>query len=72
MPDSSTSQPAVFERLGLRRIVNVSGTETTKGASPVCPEVIAAVALLPVLAIAATWLFSRPIPEWQAFRGPTS
>jgi putative ABC transport system permease protein len=36
------------------------------------PEVIAAVALLPVLAIAATWLFSRPIPEWQAFRGPTS
>ncbi|MGH9442089.1 MAG: FtsX-like permease family protein, partial [Thermoanaerobaculia bacterium] len=36
------------------------------------PEVVAAVALLPVLAIAATWLFSRPIPEWQAFRGPTS
>jgi putative ABC transport system permease protein len=36
------------------------------------PEVIAAVALLPVLAIAATWLFSRPIPEWSAFRGPTS
>ena len=36
------------------------------------PEVIAAVALLPVLAIAATWLFSRPIPDWSAFRGPTS
>ncbi len=36
------------------------------------PEVIAAVALLPVLAIAATWLVSRPIPEWEAFRGPTS
>lgn len=36
------------------------------------PEVIAAVALLPVLAIAATWLFSRPIPDWHAFRGPTS
>jgi putative ABC transport system permease protein len=36
------------------------------------PEVVAAVALLPVLAIAATWLFSRPIPDWHAFRGPTS
>ena len=43
MPDTSTPQPGLFERLGLRRIVNVSGTETTKGASPVCPEVIAAV-----------------------------
>ncbi|HEY8829465.1 MAG TPA: FtsX-like permease family protein, partial [Candidatus Limnocylindria bacterium] len=36
------------------------------------PEVIAAVALLPVLAIAVTWLVSRPIPDWNAFRGPTS
>ena len=36
----------VFTRLGLRRIVNVSGTETTKGASPVCREVIEAVAEL--------------------------
>jgi putative ABC transport system permease protein len=36
------------------------------------PEIIAAVALLPVLAIAATWLFSRPIPDWSAFRGSTS
>jgi hypothetical protein len=36
------------------------------------PEVIATVALLPVLAIVATWLFSRPIPDWHAFRGPTS
>ncbi|MBI3710547.1 MAG: hypothetical protein HY246_23120, partial [Proteobacteria bacterium] len=43
MPDTSTSQPGLFERLALRRIVNVSGTETTKGASPVCPEVVAAV-----------------------------
>ncbi len=33
----------LFARYGLRRIVNASGTETTKGASPVCPEVIAAV-----------------------------
>ena len=38
MPDTTTPQPDLFERLGLRRIVNVSGTETTKGASPVCPR----------------------------------
>jgi putative ABC transport system permease protein len=36
------------------------------------PEVIAAVALLPVLAIAVTWLFSRSISDWNAFRGLTS
>jgi uncharacterized pyridoxal phosphate-dependent enzyme len=36
----------LFERYGLRRIINASGTETTKGASPVCPEVIAAVSAL--------------------------
>ena len=35
-----------FSRYGLRRLVNASGTETTKGASPVCPEVIEAVAAL--------------------------
>lgn len=46
MPDNAVSRPDVFERLGLRRIVNVSGTETTKGASPVCPEVVAAVSEL--------------------------
>lgn len=38
--------PDVFERYGLRRIVNVSGTETVRGASPVCPEVVAAVSEL--------------------------
>jgi L-seryl-tRNA(Ser) seleniumtransferase len=38
----------VFERYGLSRIINASGTETTKGASPVCPEVLeAVVALVP-------------------------
>jgi len=36
------------------------------------PEVVAVVALLPVLAIVATWLFSRPIPDWSAFRGRPS
>jgi uncharacterized membrane protein YfcA len=35
-------------------------------------EVVAVVALLPVLAIAATWLLSRPIPDWSAFRGRAS
>lgn len=33
----------IFERYGLRRIINVSGTETPYGASPVRPEVIEAV-----------------------------
>jgi putative ABC transport system permease protein len=31
-------------------------------------EVLALVALLPILAIAATWILSRPIPDWSAFR----
>ncbi len=35
-----------FSRYGLRRLVNASGTETSKGASPVCPEVIEAVTAL--------------------------
>jgi len=35
-----------FERYGLKRIIGVSGTETVRGAAPVCPEVIAAVAEL--------------------------
>ncbi len=35
-----------FERYGLRRVLNVSGTETPYGASPVRPEVIEAVASL--------------------------
>ncbi|HTM76265.1 MAG TPA: hypothetical protein VL133_01350, partial [Devosia sp.] len=33
----------IFERYGLRRIINVSGTETPTGASPVAPEVIDAI-----------------------------
>jgi hypothetical protein len=35
-------------------------------------EVLAVVALLPILAIAATWLLSRPIPDWSAFGGRPS
>jgi D-glucosaminate-6-phosphate ammonia-lyase len=45
----STSAPNIadpFDRYELRRLINVSGTETTKGACPVCPEVIDAVAAL--------------------------
>lgn len=33
----------IFDRLGLRRVINVSGTETPFGASPVRPEVVAAI-----------------------------
>lgn len=31
-------------------------------------EIAGAVVALPLLAIASTWLLSRPIPEWSAFR----
>lgn len=38
----------IFARYGLTRVINASGTETTKGASPVCAEVLEAVnALVP-------------------------
>ena len=33
----------IFQRYGLRRVINVSGTETAHGASPVADEVITAV-----------------------------
>lgn len=46
MDDTARQDADIFVRYGLRRIVNASGTETTKGASPVCPEVIAAVSEL--------------------------
>lgn len=35
--------PDIFERLGLRHVINVSGTETSLGGTAVCDEVIAAV-----------------------------
>jgi putative ABC transport system permease protein len=31
-------------------------------------EIMGAVIALPILAIASTWLLSRPIPDWNAFR----
>ena len=36
----------IFKRLGLRRMINVSGTETPLGGAPACPEVREAVAEL--------------------------
>lgn len=34
--------PDIFERLGLRHVINVSGTETPLGGAPACPEVLEA------------------------------
>jgi len=31
-------------------------------------EVVAAVAILPAVAVLGAWLLSRPIPDWNAFR----
>lgn len=36
------------------------------------PEIVAALAVLPLLAVVGTWLLSRPIPAWDAFRAPAS
>jgi len=36
------------------------------------PEIVAVVGLLPFLAIVATYVLSRPIPDWSAFRGRPS
>ena len=32
------------------------------------PEVVAAIAILPAVAVLGAWLLSRPIPDWNAFR----
>lgn len=42
-PDTGSAAGDVFDRYGLTRIINVSGTETVLGASPVCREVLAGV-----------------------------
>ncbi|MEY4939130.1 MAG: hypothetical protein RIQ93_865 [Verrucomicrobiota bacterium] len=44
-PPSSAGRDA-FRDYGLTRVINVSGTETGKGAGPVCAEVISAVSAL--------------------------
>ena len=51
-------------------LLPVWGLLASRGAPFVVPvpEVVGAIALLPILAIAGTWLLSRPIPDWSAFR----
>jgi putative ABC transport system permease protein len=51
-------------------LLPVWGLLVSRGAPLVVPlpEVIGAVAVLPVLAIGSAWLLGRPIPEWSAFR----
>jgi putative ABC transport system permease protein len=54
-------------------LLPVWGLLESRGAHIVipAPEIAVAVGILPVLAIFATWLFARPIPDWSAFRSPT-
>jgi len=36
----------IFQRLGLHQVINVSGTETERGGSPVCQEALTVVSEL--------------------------
>jgi len=51
-------------------LLPIWGLLSSRGAPLVVPlpEVVAALAILPLLAMAGTLLFSRPIPDWSAFR----
>jgi putative ABC transport system permease protein len=51
-------------------LLPVWGLLASRGAPLVVPvpEVIGAMAVLPLLAIGAAWILGRPIPEWGAFR----
>jgi putative ABC transport system permease protein len=55
-------------------LLPVWGLLLSRGAPLVVPvpEVLAAIAALPLLAVLATFLFTRPIPAWSAFRGASS
>jgi putative ABC transport system permease protein len=55
-------------------LLPVWGLLASRGAPLVVPvpEILAALAILPLLAIAGTWLLSRPIPDWSAFREQTA
>lgn len=55
-------------------LLPVWGLLASRGAHMVVPvpEILAALAVLPLLAIAGTWLLSRPIPDWSAFRAQAS
>lgn len=51
-------------------LLPIWGLLASRGYPLVVPvqEVLGAVALLPALAVVGTWLLSRPIPDWSAFR----
>ena len=51
-------------------LLPIWGLLSSRGAPLVVPlpEVVAALAVLPLLAMAGTLVFSRPIPDWSAFR----
>jgi putative ABC transport system permease protein len=55
-------------------LLPVWGLLASRGADMVVPvpEILAALAVLPLLAIAGTWLLSKPIPDWSAFRAQAS
>jgi putative ABC transport system permease protein len=55
-------------------LLPVWGLLASRGHDMVIPvfEIAAAVGLLPLLAIGATWILGRPIPDWSAFRSSTS
>ena len=51
-------------------LLPIWGIFVSRGSELAVPtlEIAGAVVLLPVLAIASSWLLSRPIPDWNAFR----
>jgi putative ABC transport system permease protein len=51
-------------------LLPIWGLLASRGAPLVVPlpEIVVALAVLPVLAVTGTWVFSRPIPAWSAFR----
>jgi putative ABC transport system permease protein len=51
-------------------LLPIWGIFTSRGTHLEVPtlEIIGAVLVLPFLAVASAWLFSRPIPDWNAFR----
>jgi putative ABC transport system permease protein len=52
-------------------LLPVWGIFASRGSTLAVPtlEIVGAVLALPVLAVVSSWLLSRPIPDWNAFRG---
>jgi putative ABC transport system permease protein len=52
-------------------LLPIWGVFASRGSPLAVPtiEIVGAVLALPVLAVASSWLLSRPIPDWSAFRG---